>query len=99
MGAYSHFDSVHSLYSFLLELPNSFASSLFLVEGSRFSSLLQILQRFESSPALEHSHLSILDSIASLYRISILNRQSSHHGYRKRPYHHEGGSDVAEFGN
>ena len=67
--------------------------------GPRFSSVLQIWQRLKSSRALEHSHLSIPDSVASLHRVSFLNRRSSHHGCRKRPYHHEGGSDVAEFGN
>ena len=81
------------------KLPNSFAPSLSRVGGPRFSSVLQILQRLKSSPALEHSHLSIPDSIASPHWISFLNRRSSHHGCRKRTYHHEGGSDVVEFGN
>ena len=39
---------------------------LSLVKGSRFSSLLQILQQLESSPTLERSHLSTLNSQFSI---------------------------------
>ena len=92
--AYFHFDSIHSLCSFLVEFPNFISLFLSLSEDSSFSSLYQILQRLESSPALGAlSPFGFFDSIASPIWIWVLNRRSSRHGCRERPYHHEGGPD------